>query len=71
MMKHKPLKPPKGPLGIAKQLRWLAGHMIDIGTSMDYHGGINERMADHGSELVGAGLIAREWAEGIEEECKP
>lgn len=67
-MRHKPLKPPKGKKGIAKQLRWLSEHMIDIGTSMDYYGGFDERMTERGSELVGAGLIAKEWAKGIEDD---
>lgn len=68
-MKHKPLKAPKGPIGIAKQLRWLAEHMKDIGTSMDYYGGFNKFMADRGEELVGAGCIVESWAEEIEREA--
>lgn len=69
-MKHNPLKASKGPLSIAKQLRWLAEHMKDIGTSMDYYGGFSKFMVDRGEELVGAGLVAESWAEEIEREMK-
>lgn len=65
-MKHKPLAKPKGNKGIAKQLRWLSEHMLDIATSMEYYGGFNTEMAQHGRELAGAAAICKAWAERID-----
>lgn len=53
------------PLQIAKQLRRVAKAMVALGVAMDYHGGFSE-IGRHGRELVNAGLIAKEWAKGIE-----
>ena len=64
--RHEPLPPPSGSAEISAQLRWLAEHMIDVGTSMDYYGGMNYRIAERGSELVSAGIIARSWADEID-----
>lgn len=62
---HEPLPAPKTQLEIAAQLRWLAEHMADIATSMDYYGGMAP-WAQHARELAGAALIASEWAGEIE-----
>lgn len=69
-MKYKQLKAPKGPQDIAKQLRWLSEHAIDIGTSMDYLAGFDVHMAARGKDLVGAGLLMLEWADSIEEKLQ-
>lgn len=55
------------PLQIAKQLRRLSKAMVTLGVAMDYHGGFGE-IGQHGRELVNAGLIAKGWATGIEDE---
>jgi hypothetical protein len=54
---------------IVARLRALSGEMITLGTAMDYFGGFDGRMVQHGRELVGAGLVAHEWAEDIEQEA--
>jgi hypothetical protein len=53
---------------IAQRLRALSADMIEIGAAMDYYGGFGE-MAAKGRELVGAGHIAIDWAENIENEA--
>ena len=58
------------PQQIADQLKALSVQMINIGTAMDYYGGMGTDMAKHGAELIGAGLIAEGWAEHIEAEIK-
>ena len=55
------------PLQIAKQLRRLSRAMVTLGVAMDYHGGFSE-IGQHGRELVNAGLIAKGWATGIEDD---
>lgn len=50
---------------IAKRLRLLADEMDEIASSMDYYGGLAE-WSQHGREISGAGAIARQWAEEIE-----
>jgi hypothetical protein len=40
--------------------------MIVVGTSMDYYGGFDGRMAARGAGLIGAGHLARGWADAIE-----
>ena len=42
--------------------------MKTVGASMSYFGGFNGAMAHHGREMVGAGAIAGEWADGIEQD---
>lgn len=56
------------PTEIVARLRALSGEMITLGTAMDYFGGFDGRMVSNGRDLVGAGLIAHEWAEQIEQE---
>jgi len=51
---------------IAERLRALAEEMADLGTAMDYFGGFNGRMSQHGMELCGAASIVREWVGEIE-----
>lgn len=55
---------------IADQLKALSVQMVNIGTAMDYYGGMGTHMAKRGAELVSAGLIAESWAEHIEHEIK-
>jgi hypothetical protein len=55
---------------IADKLKALAEEMMDVGTAMDYYGGMGTNMAKRGAELVNAGLIASDWAENIEAEIK-
>lgn len=55
---------------IADQLKALSVQMINLGTAMDYYGGMASNMAKRGAELVSAGLITEDWAEGIEEEIR-
>lgn len=50
---------------IAARLRDLAAEMLDLGAAMDYYGGF-DALGEHGRELVGAGHIARTWAEEID-----
>ena len=40
--------------------------MIDLGAKMDYYAGFDRETAIHGGELIGAGIIAQQWAEEIE-----
>jgi len=58
------------PQQIADQLKSLSVQMINIGTAMDYYGGMGTNMAKRGTELVHAGLITQEWVEHIERELK-
>jgi len=53
------------PEDIAYSLRDLADEMVTIGAWMDYYGGFDANMVAHGRELVGAGKIARSWADEI------
>ena len=55
---------------IVDKLKALAEEMVDVGTAMDYYGGMGTNMAKRGAELVSAGLITRDWAENIEAEIK-
>lgn len=72
--KYQPLKAPKSKRDIAEQLRWLAEHIKDIGTSMKmeltvpYPGGFPFHF--HGSQLIGIANTCLEWAEDIEKESK-
>ena len=59
------MKIPPTPDDIALHLRALSADMIKIGAAMEYLGGCGP-MAQRGIELVGAGHIAREWAEHID-----
>jgi hypothetical protein len=53
---------------IAAALRRLSKRMIDLGAEMNYFGGLNGKMAQRGRELVGVGMIAKEWAKEIDSE---
>lgn len=50
------------------KLRLLAEQMQEVGSAMEYLGGFDGHLAEHGKEMFGAGLIAKGWADGIEEE---
>ena len=52
---------------IANRLRLLSQQMQDLGAAMEYTAGFDGVMAEHGKELLGAGLIASGWAAAIEE----
>ena len=52
---------------IVSTLKDLSVRMIDIGAEMEYTAGFNAEMAAHGRELVGAGMIASDWADKIKE----
>ena len=56
------------PQEIAHRLRLLSEQMQDLGAAMEYTAGFDGVMAEHGKELLGAGLIASGWAAAIEEE---
>ena len=56
------------PQEIAHRLRLLSEQMQDLGAAMEYAAGFDGAMAEHGKELLGAGLIASSWAAAIEEE---
>ena len=55
------------PKEIARRLRLLSEQMQELGADMEYTAGFDGLMAEHGKELLGAGLIARGWAEAITE----
>ena len=55
------------PLEITNRLRLLSQQMQDLGAAMEYTAGFDGAMAEHGKELLGAGLIASGWATAIEE----
>ena len=58
----------KGKSDIIKELRYLSSRMISCGVAMDYYGGFAPYIAEHGRQMIGAGLIAKEWADGWEKE---
>jgi hypothetical protein len=49
---------------IAKRLLVLSEAMISLGVDMDYYGGFSQ-IGEKGRELVGAGVIARQWSQEI------
>jgi len=49
------------------ELRDLSAKMQSLGSSMEYYYGLNE-IGEKGRELLGAGLIANQWADQIESE---
>lgn len=51
---------------LALELRVLSSRMIHIGAAMDYFGGFSE-IAQHGHEMMGAAMIAAQWADRMEE----
>ena len=55
------------PQEIARRLRLLSQQMQNLGAAMEYTAGFDGAMAEHGKELLGAGLIANGWATAIEE----
>ena len=58
---------PPTPQEIAHRLRLLSEQMQDLGAAMEYTAGFDGAMAEHGKELLGAGLIANGWVTAIEE----
>ena len=47
---------------LVRRLRLTATTMLNLGADMNRYGGMGE-IGDHGREMIGAGLIAREWAD--------
>ena len=62
------MTPPPTPQEIANRLRLLSQQMQDLGAAMEYTAGFDGAKAEHGKEILGAGLIASGWAAAIEEE---
>lgn len=58
----------KNKADVIKELRYLSKRMISCGTAMDYYGGFAPNIAEHGRQMVGAGIIAAGWADGWEKE---
>lgn len=54
---------------IALRLRQLANRMQRLGVQMDYFGGFSET-GKHGREMMGAAIIARQWAAQIEKQIE-
>lgn len=54
---------------IAEELEALAARMLALGAEMEFFGGFNAHLVAHGRELVGAGLIASDWAKNLREEA--
>ncbi len=52
---------------IIRRLRVLSEEMKEIGYAIDYYYGLNP-LAAHGAEMVGAGFMAGEWADEMENE---
>jgi len=52
---------------IIKALRQLSEDMQEVGAAIDYYYGFNP-LAAHGAEMIGAGIIAGEWADEMEKE---
>lgn len=59
----------KSKAGIIKELRYLSERMISCGAAMDYYGGFEHHIVLHGQQMIGAGLIAKGWADGWEKEA--
>lgn len=49
---------------LAAEMTDVATEMTEVATLMDYFGGFSE-IAEHGRELAGAAIIARNWAKHI------
>lgn len=49
-------------LNIIERLNKISQDMINLGVDIDYYYGINP-LSQHGKEMVGAGIIAKEWAD--------
>lgn len=52
---------------LSRELYKVSWQMEKLGIKMDYYGGFGE-MGKHGRELIGAAIVARGWADGIESE---
>lgn len=48
---------------IIAELRALSERMINCGVAMDYYGGFEPHIAEHGRQMIGAGVIAGDWAD--------
>lgn len=52
---------------LVAELRELSEKMLDMAVKLEYHGGFNGEVAQHGRELAGASGIVLAWADGIEQ----
>lgn len=51
---------------LVKRVRYTSMIMEMTGGLLEYYGGLSE-IAQHGQEMIGAAVIAREWADQIEQ----
>ena len=56
---------------IAREVRRVSREMIELGSRMDYYGGLDSEIVEHGREMLGAGLMAQRWADEIEKTIQP
>lgn len=61
---------PPTPREIATRLVALAAEMQELGACMDYFGGFNGRIAQHGSQMVAGGLVVQAWADAVINEVR-
>lgn len=61
---------PPTPREIATRLATLAAEMQDLGACMDYFGGFNARIAQHGAQMVAGGLVVQAWADAVMDEVR-
>jgi hypothetical protein len=61
---------PPTPREIATRLATLGAEMQDLGACMDYFGGFNARIAQHGAQMVAGGLVVQAWADSIIDEAR-
>lgn len=61
---------PPTPREIATRLAALAAEMQDLGACMDYFGGFNARIAQHGAQMVAVGLVVQAWADAVMDEVR-
>lgn len=50
---------------LIRRLVALQEEMLEVGTAMDYYGGFDSAIAQHGREMVGASGIVSSWLEGV------
>lgn len=67
-MSEQPIPPT--PREIATRLAAMAAEMQDLGACMDYFGGFNARIAQHGAQMVAGGLMVQAWADAVMDEVR-
>lgn len=53
------------PQAMIERLEKLRDDMRELGAAMDYYGGLNAEIVQHGAELVGAAAVVETWIEGM------